>query len=156
MWNMKQRKRMTIKRPRILLILFLLMFGQAAMFLTYCALYLIHGAALADSVIPELYFGTFRFSQEIITYMLLTSTWLVLGFASALVGVGLRRGKSWAWTGAIILQGAILILALEAYFTHNADSTFYLALGLASAIVLTLNQREVLVFYRANRATLAE
>lgn len=153
---MKRRQRMMIKRPRILLILFLLVFGQAAMFLTYCALYLIHGAMLVDTAIPEIYFGTFRFSQETITYMLLTSTWLVLGLASAIIGVGLRRGKSWAWTAAIILQGAILILGLEAYFTRNADSSFYVALGLASAIVLTLNQREVLVFYRANRATLAE
>jgi len=153
---MKRRQRLVIKRPRILLILFLLVFGQAAMFLTYCALYLIHGAMLADMVVPEIYFGTFRFSQETITYMLLTSTWLVLGLASAIIGVGLRRGKSWAWTAAIILQGAILILGLEAYFTRNADSSFYVALGLASAIVLTLNQREVLVFYRANRATLAE
>ena len=153
---MKRRQKTVSKRPRILLILFLLVFGQAAMFLTYCALYLIHGAALVDSVFPEIYFGTFRFSQETITYMLLTSTWLVLGLASAIIGVGLRRGKSWAWTAAIILQGAILILGLEAYFTRNADSSFYVALGLASAIVLTLNQREVLVFYRANRATLAE
>ena len=153
---MKRRKQTLVKRPRILLILFLLVFGQAAMFLTYCALYLIYGTVLADSVIPEIYFGTFRFSQETITLMLLTSTWLVLGFASAIIGVGLRRGRSWAWTAAIILQGAILILGLEAYFTRNADATFYFALGLASAIVLTLNQREVLVFYRADHATLAE
>ncbi|MBI5080141.1 MAG: hypothetical protein HZB17_02390 [Chloroflexi bacterium] len=153
---MKRRQRTVSKRPRILLILFLLVFGQAAMFLTYCALYLLNGMAIADVVIPEIYFGTFRFSQEMIAYLLLTSTWLVLGLASALIGVGLRRGKSWAWTAAIILQGAILILGLEAYFTRNADSSFYVALGLASAIVLTLNQREVLVVYRANRATLAE
>jgi len=153
---MKRRQRTTIKRPRILLILFLLVFGQAAMFLTYGALYLLNGIAIADVVIPEIYFGTFRFSQEMITYLLLTSTWLVLGLASAIIGVGLRRGKSWAWTAAIILQGAVLILGLETYFTRNADSTFYFTLGLASAIVLTLNQREVLVFYRANRATLAE
>ena len=69
-------------------------------------------------------------------------------------GVAARR--SWAWTAAIILQGAILILGLEAYFTRNTDNLFNVALGLASAIVLTLNQREVLVFYRANRATLPE
>jgi hypothetical protein len=153
---MKRRQKTVSKRPRILLILFLLVFGQAAMFLTYCALYLIHGSALADLVLAEIYYGTFRFSQEIITYLLLTSTWLVLGLASAIIGVGLRRCKSWAWTAAIILQGAILILGLEAYFTRNADSTFYFALGLASVVVLILNQREVLVVYRANRATLAE
>jgi len=153
---MKRRQRTVIKRPRILLILFMLVFGQAAMFLTYCALYLIHGSALADSVIPEIYFGTFHFSQETMTFMLFTSTWLVLGLASTIIGVGLRRGRSWAWTAAIILQGAILILGLEAYFTRNTDNLFNVALGLASAIVLTLNQREVLVFYRANRATLPE
>lgn len=153
---MKRRKEEKVKRPRILLILLLLMFGQAAMFLTYCALYLLNGTALADVVLPEIYFGTFQFSKGIITYLLLTSTWLVLGLASVIIGVGLRHGRSWAWTAAIVLEGAILILGLEAYFGRNADNSFNIALGLASAIVLTLNQREVLVFYRAHRATLPE
>jgi hypothetical protein len=153
---MKRRPRVTLKRPRILRLLILLMFGQAAMFLTYLGLYLMHGAPLFEMVVPEIQFGTFRFAQETIAYLLLCGTWFVLGFASVFLGVGLRRGASWAWTAAIILQGAILLLSLESYFTRNADSSFYLAMFLASAIVLTLNQREVLVFYRAYRATILD
>lgn len=153
---MKRRPRVALKRPRILRLLVLLMFGQAAMFLAYFGLYIMHGAPLLEIIVPEIQFGTFRFSEDTFAYLLLCSTWFALGFASVLIGVGLRRGASWAWTAAIILQGAILLLSLESYFTRNANSSFYLAMFLASAIVLTLNQREVLVFYRAYRATILD
>jgi hypothetical protein len=132
------------------------MFGQAAIFLAYGVLHVAHGIPLLEIIMPEVQNSTFRFSQEVLAYSLLASTWLVLGFVSIIVGVSLRRGAAWGWTAAIILQGAILLLALEAYFTANANATFYLAMILASAIVFVLNQRQVLTFYRAHKVTLLD
>lgn len=142
-----------MKRPRMVLILVLLYFGQGAMFLTYFGLYVLNGVKGFDSMIVEILRGT-RGLQGLISVTLLTSTWLVLGLASVVIGVGLRRGRPWAWTAAVTLQGAILILSLEAYFNRRANAAFYLAMAVAIAVVLLLNQREAQVFYRANRVTL--
>ncbi len=141
-----------MKRPRMVLILVLLYFGQGAMFLTYFGLYVLNGVKGFDTMIVEILRGT-RGLQGLISVTLLTSTWLVLGLASVVIGVGLRRGRSWAWTAAVTLEGAILILSLEAYFNRRANAAFYLAMAVAIAVVLLLNQREAQVFYRANRLT---
>ncbi len=142
-----------MKRPRLVLILILLYFGQGAMFLTYFGLYILNGLTDFDGMIVEILRGT-RGLQGLISVTLLTSTWLVLGLASVVIGVGLRRGRAWAWTAAITLEGAILILSLEAYFNRRADAAFYVAMAVAIALVLLLNQREAQVYYRANRASL--
>jgi lysylphosphatidylglycerol synthetase-like protein (DUF2156 family) len=141
-----------MKRPRLVFILVLLYFGQAAMFLSYFGLYVLNGVQGLDTMIVEILRGT-RGLQGLISVTLLTSTWLVLGLASVVIGVGLRRGRSWAWTAAVSLEGAILILSLETYFNRRANTAFYLAMAVAIAVVLLLNQREAQVFYRANRAT---
>ncbi len=141
-----------MKRPRMVLILILLYFGQGAMFLTYFGLYVLNGVKGFDTMIVEILRGT-RGLQGLISVTLLTSTWLVLGLASVVIGVGLRRGRPWAWTAAVTLEGAILILSLEAYFNRRANAAFYLAMAVAIAVVLLLNQREAQVFYRANRLT---
>ena len=138
-----------MKRPRLLLILLLLVFAQGAMFLTFFALYGLNAMDKLNSVLTELMLGQ-RGPQGLISLGLLTGTWLVSGLASVIVGVGLRRWRPWAWTAALTLEGAILILALEAYFNRKADVLFYIAMGLAVAIVLVLNQREVQILYRAH------
>ncbi|MEK6575754.1 MAG: hypothetical protein AABZ58_15710 [Chloroflexota bacterium] len=132
------------KRPRLLLILLLLFFGQAAMYLTYFVLY---GLYTEQS---------FLFIDNLARHGLihparLVGTWMVLGVASVIIGVGLRRGRPWAWTAAMTLEGAIFTLALGAYFNRQANIMFYVAMAAAIAITFLLNQREIQIFYRANR-----
>ena len=135
-----------MKRHRARLPLLLLVFGQGAMFLTYFALYLFN-----VGMRPELMLLDPRgYLQAGLSLWFFTGTWLVLGVASVVIGVGLRRMRPWAWTAALVLEGAILILALEAYFNRHADLSFYAAMAVAMVIVLALNQREVQILYRAH------
>lgn len=138
------------KRPRLLWIPLWLMFAQGAMYLTYFVLYLFYAETslhvsemFITRVVPQ--------PQRIVTLGLLVGTWLALGIASVIIGVGLRGGRPWAWTAALTLQGAIFILALEAYFNRKANEMFYVAMAIGIAITLLLNQREIQIFYRATR-----
>ncbi len=139
-----------VKRPRLLLIMLLLFFGQAAMYLTYFVLY---GLYTEQSLlfIDILARQGLTHPERLVTMWLLVGTWLVLGVASVLIGVGLRRGRPWAWTAAMTLEGAIFTLALGAYFNRQANIMFYVAMAAAIAITFLLNQREIQIFYRANR-----
>lgn len=138
-----------MERPRILRFLLLTIFGQAAMFLTYFALYAINAAARLDFLIVQMFLGR-RGPPGVIGLALLIGTWLVLGLVSIIVGVGLRRGRPWAWTAALTLEGAILVLALERYVERLADMTLYVAMAVAVAAVLFLNQREIQTYFRAD------
>ncbi|MBI3242172.1 MAG: hypothetical protein HYZ49_07755 [Chloroflexi bacterium] len=134
-----------LKRRREILLLVLLMFGQGAMFLTYFALYVFNVGQR-----PELMaFDPRGHLQAGLSLWFFTGTWLVLGVASVLIGVGLRRLRPWAWTAALTLEGAILILALEAYFNKHADMSFYVAMMVAVVVVFALNQREAQILYKA-------
>jgi len=115
------------------------------MFLTYFALYVFNVGARPELLLVD----TRGYLQAGLSLWFFTGTWLVLGAASVLVGVGLRRMRPWAWTAALVLEGAILILALEAYFNHHADPSFYTAMAVAVIIVLALNQREAQILYKA-------
>lgn len=138
------------KRPQLLWLLLALMFGQGAMYWTFFALYAAYSETymhmsemlMRDSFVPP---------QGLITLGLLVGTWLVFGVGSVVVGVGLRRGRPWAWSAALIIEGAILILGLEAYFNRKANLTFYASLAVAIPIAFLLNHREIQIYYQAKR-----
>jgi hypothetical protein len=142
-----------MKRPRIVMLLRLLVFGQAAMFLTYFGLYAIYTADRLDFLVVEILRGE-RGPQGVVSLFLLIGTWLVLGLMSVVVGVALRRRRTWAWSAALILEGAMLGLALEAYFNRHANALMYSAMAVAAVVVFMLNQRETQTFYRAHDAPL--
>ena len=138
------------KRPRLLWILLWLMFAQAAMYLTFFVLYGVEADTKLQVVAAISKEGAPAVSQ-FLAVLLLVGTWLVLGFASVIIGVGLRGGRPWAWTAALVLEGAILILALETYINRQANLPFHVAMAAATAVVFMLNQREIQIFYRAHR-----
>jgi len=138
------------KRPRLLLILVLLYFGQAAIYLTYFALYGLH-TKQAFLFFQSLARQGLMHPERLVTMWLLVGTWCVLGVASVIIGVGLRRGRPWSWTAALTLEGAIFALALGAYFNRQANIMFYVGMAAAIAITFLLNQREIQIFYRAHR-----
>lgn len=138
-----------MKRPRIVMLLRLLVFGQAAMFLTYFGLYAINTAGRLDFLVVEMLRGR-RGPQGVVSLFLLIGTWLVLGLMSVVVGVALRRSHTWAWSAALILEGAMLGLALEAYFNRRANALMYSAMAVAAVVVFMLNLRETQTFYRAH------
>ena len=138
-----------MKTPRrYLRLLIYLAFVQAAMYFTYFGLYEAIVAEALGVWMIDIAHG-FQIPPGLTTVFFLTSTWLVLGVASVIVGVGLRRLRPWAWTAALILEGAILVLGLEAYFNRRADISFYLGVAVAVVVTLLLNQREILTLYRA-------
>ncbi len=138
-----------MKRPRIVMLLRLLVFGQAAMFLTYFGLYAINTADRLDFLVVEMLRGE-RGPRGVVSLFLLIGTWLVLGLMSVVVGVALRRSHTWAWSAALILEGAMLGLALEAYFNRRANALMYSAMAVAAVVVFMLNLRETQTFYRAH------
>ena len=142
-----------MKRPRIVMLLRLLVFGQAAMFLTYFGLYAINTADRLDFLVVEMLRGE-RGPQGVVSLFLLIGTWLVLGLMSVVVGVALRRSHTWAWSAALILEGAMLGLALEAYFNRRANALMYSAMAVAAVVVFMLNLRETQTFYRAHEELL--
>ena len=135
-----------MKRRRAILPLVLLVFGQGAMFLTYFALYMFNIGGRPELLLID----TRGYLQAGLSLWFFTGTWLVLGVASIIIGVGLRRVRPWAWTAALTLEGAILILALEAYFNRHADVSFYAVMAVAVMIVFALNQRETQILYKAH------
>ncbi len=142
------------KRPRPILWLVLLCFSQGAMYLTYFGLSLSHSARL--QLLEETVLHPELAMSQLAAVWLFVGTWGVLGLASVVIGVGLRRGRPWAWTAAIILEGAILILALETYLSRRGDPLFNLAMAAAVGMTFLLNQRETQIFYRAHQAEIAE
>ena len=114
------------RRPRLWLMLVLLMFGQGAMYLTYFALYALH-AEMTLRLVEMMIAHGFGRVREHLSIALLVSTWGTLGIASVIIGVALRRGRPWSWLAAMTLEGAILILSLEAYFLQQANTLFYVA-----------------------------
>jgi len=88
--------------------------------------------------------------QSLVSLWLLVSTWAFLGLASMVIAVGLRGRKRWAWAAAMVVEGVILVLALEAYLSRGASILHYGAMGLAVVIVFMLNQREIQVYYRTS------
>lgn len=141
-----------MERPRLLRFLLWIVFIQAAVYFTYFALYVINVMERLDFIIIGLMRGE-RGPQGVIGLALLISTWLVLAVTSVVAGVGLRRGRPWAWVGALTVEGAILVLSLATYFSRQANELFYIAMALAVAIVLLLNQRDLQVFFKADRTT---
>jgi hypothetical protein len=73
---------------------------------------------------------------------------VVAGGGLLLAGVGLLRMREWGWSLAMALQGLILVNSLYAYFGGQPQ---YLALAIASFVVLVLNQREVRQAFEAQR-----
>lgn len=142
--------RRNARRPRLWLILVLLMFGQGAMYLAYFFLYALH-AELALRLIETMLARGLDSVRQHLAVMLLVGTWGVLGVASVIIGVALRRSRPWSWLAAMTLEGAILILALEAYFLRRANILFYVIMLAAVIIIFLLNQREIQIYYRASR-----
>jgi hypothetical protein len=143
------------KRPQLWWLLVALTFSQGAMYLTYFVLYTVEAETYLH-VIDLIMHGRFVLPQALIALAFLVGTWLVLGMASVVVGVGLRRGRPWAWSAALTLEGAILILGLETYFNRQANLPFYVSLAVAIPIAFLLNQREIQMFYQARRPGPAE
>lgn len=141
------------KRPRLLLMLVLLFFTQAAIYLTYFALYGLF-TEQAFLFIQSWARQGLAHPERLVAMWLLVGTWGVLGVASVVIGVGLRRGRPWAWTAAMTLEGAIFTLALGAYFNRQANIMFYVAMAAAIGVTFLLNQREIQIYYRANRVIL--
>jgi hypothetical protein len=128
--------------------LVLLMFGQGAMYLSYFALYVLH-AEMALGLVEDMLAHGFAGAQGRFSIVLLAGTWGALGVASVIIGVALRRSRPWSWLAAMTLEGAILILSLEAYFLRRANILFYVAMTTTVAIIFLLNQREIQIYYRA-------
>lgn len=133
--------RVPIKRPRLLLVLLLVMFGQGVLFLAFALLSLDLAQLLSENGLTNAVLGLW----------LMLLSWVALGVASMVVTVALRGGRPWGWTLALVIEGAILILMLEYYFTSRANSLYYAALALAVAITFLLNQRDVRIFFHAHR-----
>lgn len=139
-----------VKRPRPLLILLLLVLGQGVMYLVFAGLL---GRSL--QILPEFPGGWTEHSQSApaseFNLALMLATWGVLGGASVLVLAALRRGRAWAWTLTLIIEGAVMILALQAYFSGQSNVWFFAAMALAIAITFLLNQRQIRRYFQAQR-----
>jgi len=141
-----------MKRPRYLRFLSLLMFLQAAIFLGYFYLSFNQPTTLTfiQIWVTELNRGNFDLNipRGLATVFFLTGTWLGLGVASFLIWIGLWRVWAWAWSAAIILEGVVLILSLEAYLNNVVDWRFYTAMVVAVLISFLLNQHETQILYK--------
>lgn len=80
--------------------------------------------------------------------MLFSAVPLVLGLLGILVASALLRLKSWAWMGAMILQGVGLLAALVSYLQHRPN---YIGMLFGIILVLYLNQQEVQAVFRENQ-----
>lgn len=138
------------RRPRLLLALLLLVLAQGIMYLVFAGLLTRTLISLQD--LPG---GWAEHSQSapatVFNLVLMVLTWGVLGAASLLGLTALRRGRQWAWTLTLLIEGAIQILSLQAYFGGQRSVLFFWAMALAIAITLLLNQREIQNYLQAAR-----
>ncbi len=139
-----------VKRPRLLLILLFLTFVQGLFFLVFAAQY-VRSAQLFLTTVESLSELSAATPGSLLTLWLSLISWLVLGIASLIVTVAMNGGRSWGWTGALLVEGTILVLMLQAYFTGRANMLFDSAMALAVGITFLLNQRDVRVFFHAHR-----
>jgi hypothetical protein len=135
--------RVVIKRPRVLLILMLLVFGQGVLYLAL-AFQSMQGVSLINAA------GLFD-PEPLVTLGLLWLSWAALGAASIVMTVALQGGRPWGWTGTLVIEGAILILMLDTYFTGRATMLYYGSMALAVTITFLLNQRAIRIFFQAHR-----
>jgi hypothetical protein len=144
-----------IKKPRLLIVLLMLVLAQGVMYLVFAGL---QGRALIT--LEDLPAGWMEHNQStptsIWSLVLMVATWGVLGAASLLLLAALRRGRTWAWTLTLIVEGAIQVLALQAYFSGQHNALFFAAMALAIAITLLLNQRQIQYYFLANRRAALE
>jgi hypothetical protein len=138
-----------VKRPKLRWVLVMLMLIQVGLYAWTAYLHLQQIQRLGNPV-PDLVERESVTTQSVVTLWLLLITWGFLSGASLVCGMGLGGRRRWAWTGAMVIEGVTLALALEAYFTRTADLLSYSAMGLAVAIVFMLNQSELQVFYRTS------
>ena len=142
-----------MKRPRYLRFLSLLMFLQAIEFFVYFYLSFNQPAALTAirlwvEALAQGYLD-FNIPRGLATVFLLTGTWLGLGLTSLIVWFGLWRVRPWAWSAALIVEGVVLILSLEAYLNRAANYRFYGAMVVAIVISYLLNLYETQILYKA-------
>jgi uncharacterized membrane protein (DUF2068 family) len=83
--------------------------------------------------LPEPAVGTVAFAVSRIIGVALLAAGLI-------VGLGVLRGRRWAWVGAILLSGLGLAFAIGAWWDGHPQ---YLAMAINVVAVLYLNQREV-------------
>lgn len=146
---------MIAKRPRLLWIPFLLLLVQGGLFLWLSAQYGQAVQLLSQSAQGWMEHG-FENPESLVTLWLFLLTWGVLGGTSVVIAVGLRSGRTWVWTAALLVEGIILILALEKYLDQTINLVFYSAMIIAIVITFLLNQREIQIFFHAQRHTHAE
>jgi len=144
-----------VKRPKLRWVLVLLMLAQAALYSWNAYLYLIQIQLLRNPV-PDLVQRESIKTQSIATLWLLLATWGFLAGASLVSSLGLGGGRRWAWTGAMVIEGATLALSLVAYFSRSANLLYYSAMAAAVAIVFMLNQSELQVYYRISNESESE
>jgi hypothetical protein len=115
-------QRPDFRRPRGVVIIALLLLGQAAVWTATGTLYF--------SELPELHLpamGTSGFA-------------LALAFINLIVAVGMMFLRPWAWVAAMTVQGLSLAAGLWSY---NRGTPDYPLMGISVMAVLYLNLREV-------------
>lgn len=141
-----------MKRPRYLRLLSLLMLVQAIMFLFYFYLSANQPTILTAVRLwtEELAKGNLDISipRGLATVFFLTGTWFGLGLTSLIIWFGLWRVHAWAWSAALIVEGVVLILSLEAYLNNAREFRFYAAMTVAVLITFLLNQQETQILYK--------
>jgi len=142
--------RVIIKRPRLLLLLMLLVFVQGVLYLAF-AFQVARVVQLLQNTVQGWTEHGLTNPESTVRVWLMLITWAALGAASIVVTVALQGGRPWGWTGTLVIEGAILILMLDAYFTGRANTLYYGSMGLAVAITFLLNQRDIRIFFNAHR-----
>lgn len=135
----------TVKRPRLLVILLLLVLAQAALYLAFATQYG-RSVQLPQNTVED--WTEYGLANSASLLRLLT--WGGLGAASVIVLPALRGGRTWAWTAALIVEGVIQVLALQAYFSGQGNELFYSAMAVGIGITFLLNQREIRIFFLAH------
>ena len=139
-----------VKRPRLLVILLLLVLAQAALYLAFAAQYGRSVQLLQATAEGWTEHGLAN-SASLLRLWLRPLTWGGLGAVSLVALPALRGGRTWAWTAALIIEGVIQVLALQAYFSGQGNELFYGAMALAVGITFLLNQREIRIFFHAHQ-----
>ena len=124
------------RRPLGVIVIALIQFGRTALI----AMQLLELNPFPDAgwfqsavQLPEPAVGTVAFAvSRIIGIGLLA--------AGLIVGLGVLRGRRWAWVGAILMSGLGLAFAIGAWWDGHPQ---YLAMAINVVAVLYLNQREV-------------
>jgi hypothetical protein len=144
-----------VKRPKLRWFLVLLVFAQGILYIGNAYLYTIR-LQMMPNPIPAILERNVSSDQSAASLWLLLGTWASLGLASVMCSLGLSGRRRWAWTGAMVIEGVTLALALVAYFGRTASPLYYTAMGMAVAIVFTLNQGEIQVYYRTSNEAESE